>query len=520
MRSGIYTAAAVLTLGAIASCGGGSHDVTGPPAPTVATITLSQTAITLEAAFNVQISAVLKTSTDSVLTGIPVTWQSDNPAVATVSVGIIEAVSVGSAKITASAGGKTATATVNVIPTVISSIRLSRTTAALAPEKTLQLTADPVDRLDRKITSRTVTFSSSDTVVADVNNSGLVTAKAVGLATITASAADKQAQVVVTVALPRQLSIATRGAIPAGFVQLSSYSIKLRQPDDSLSATIPIGAAATLSGSMVLGDVVQILATGDATTQAATLYATEAQMPSSIPVVLIPLRMTLTSGPDAGTNVAVNLVNATTPCLAKSDQCLNGFYGNFRFGVVRWASYPIPVSIDASLDSSRIWDALRAMESAVGMKMFVVADGGYANKIDVRAGLPPGISGFGGYTTWNWDSNDRMTSATVWLASGPNRTLVQHEFLHALGFWHTCSWASVMGGYGCPQALEISSNDVAYLLLASAIYDAETTLRTSTGSLPCGLMSIWAAIPNPTQSISCFGDSLFPNSVIRQESAQ
>jgi hypothetical protein len=365
MRSGIYTAAAVLTLGAIASCGGGSHDVTGPPAPTVATITLSQTAITLEAAFNVQISAVLKTSTDSVLTGIPVTWQSDNPAVATVSVGIIEAVSVGSAKITASAGGKTATATVNVIPTVISSIRLSRTTAALAPEKTLQLTADPVDRLDRKITSRTVTFSSSDTVVADVNNSGLVTAKAVGLATITASAADKQAQVVVTVALPRQLSIATRGAIPAGFVQLSSYSIKLRQPDDSLSATIPIGAAATLSGSMVLGDVVQILATGDATTQAATLYATEAQMPSSIPVVLIPLRMTLTSGPDAGTNVAVNLVNATTPCLAKSDQCLNGFYGNFRFGVVRWASYPIPVSIDASLDSSRICDALRAMDLAV-----------------------------------------------------------------------------------------------------------------------------------------------------------
>jgi hypothetical protein len=520
MQSRFFSAAGLLAAWTlIASCGGGS-DVTAPPTSTVATITLSQSAVSVEAGFSTQISAVVKTATDSVLAGIPVTWQSDNPAVATITAGTIDALSVGSTRITATAGGKTASVKVDVIPTIVNSIRLSRTSAALAPQRTLQLTADALDRLDRKIASRTVSFTSSNNSVADVNAAGLVTTKAIGIATITASAGDRQAPLSLTVALPTPLSIAIRPTTPEGFLQLSSWSMKVRQPDDSLSVSAT-GNEAVLSGSMVVMNPLQLEAKAPGALPA-TVSTLSFAMPTTVPIIFIPQNIAITSGNFSGNSVGVSLTAATAPCSVMSDQCLNGFYGNaFSTGVQRWASYPIPVVVNDGLDSSRVWDALRAMEAATGKKLFVVSDGTNPNRIDVRPGLPPGISGFGGYTTWNWDATDRMTLATVWLASPPTRTLVQHEFLHALGFWHTCAWLSVMGGYGCPQAGELSLNDVAYVLLASAVYDAESRLRLPTGQLPCGLMSLWAAIPNHTIDASCFGNnSLLSDNVIRQQSAQ
>ena len=152
--------------------------------------------------------------------------------------------------------------------------------------------------------------------------------------------------------------------------------------------------------------------------------------------------------------------------------------------------------------------------------MFVLPDGTQSGFVAVKSGLPPGITGFGGYTTWAWDAQDRMSSATVWLTTTTSRSLIQHEFLHALGFWHTCAWSSVMGGYGCPQAAEASASDIAYLLLASAVYDAERSFRSQSGQLPCGTMSLFAAIPNQAATVRCFGtNSLLPSSVVRQESA-
>ncbi|HUQ18296.1 MAG TPA: Ig-like domain-containing protein [Gemmatimonadaceae bacterium] len=521
MHSRVFSAAGlVATWTLIASCGGGS-DVTAPPKTTVAAITLSQSAVSVEAGFSTQIAVVIKNAADSVLTGIPVTWQSDNPAVATIAAGTIDALSVGSTRITATAGGKTASATVDVIPTIVNSIRLSRTSAALAPQRTLQLTADALDRLDRKIPSRTISFTTSNNSIADVNTAGLVSTKAIGVATITASAGDKQAPLSLTVALPTPLSIAIRPTTPEGFLQLSSWSLKVRQPDDSLSVVSSTGSEAVLSGSMVVMNSLQLEAKAPGALTS-TLSAVSFAMPTTVPIVFIPENIAITSGNFSGSSVGVSLTAATTPCAVMSDQCFNGFYGNaFSNGVKRWASYPIPVVVSDGLDSSRVWDALRAMEAATGKKLFVLSDGTNPNRIDVRAGLPPGISGFGGYTTWNWDAANRMTSATVWLASPPSRTLVQHEFLHALGFWHTCAWLSVMGGYGCAQAGELSLNDVAYVLLASAIYDAESKIRLPNGQLPCGVMSLWAAVPNKTVNASCFGNnSLLSANIIRQQSAQ
>jgi hypothetical protein len=341
----------------------------------------------------------------------------------------------------------------------------------------------------------------------------------VGVATIIASSGGKQAILNLTVAAPTPVSFNVQSALPSGLLQLSSFTIKARQDDDSVTATFPVGGSVALSGSMVLSDVLQFVASGNGALTSRGV-APSSQAPSSIPIVFIPQSITLGSGGYAGTKIDVNMTLATTPCSVTGNQCQNGFYGvAFSNGVKRWPSFPIPVKIDAALDTARIWDALRALEASAGQKMFELDETGHINRIDVKAGLPPGVSGFSGYTTWNWDGQDRMTFATVWLTTSSSRSLTQHEFLHALGFWHTCAWTSVMGGYGCAQAPEVSASDIAYLLLASAVYDAENKFRTD-GQLPCATMSLFATIPNQTRSLKCIGDDLMmPSSVVRQESA-
>lgn len=124
-----------------------------------------------------------------------VTWTTSDATVATVDqTGKVTAVGGGSATITAKAGDKQAACTVTVnVP--VESITLDQTSMTLEEGKTAALTAtvNPEDATDK-----TVTWNSSNTAVATVNN-GVVTAVAEGSATITASAGDKSATCTVVV---------------------------------------------------------------------------------------------------------------------------------------------------------------------------------------------------------------------------------------------------------------------------------------------------------------------------------
>jgi hypothetical protein len=433
---------------------------------------------------------------------------------------MIDGVAAGTARVTATAEGKSATVSVTVIPAIAKTVALSRSKAFIAPGKTVQITAYAMDSQLRVIAGRAVSFSTGNPVVASVTPSGLVTANTVGLASITAASGDARAELTLTVQAPTQVAIPVRSGVPSAFLTPGNYSLALRQADDSVTLAEAAGNSATLGGSMVLADTLQFVATPqDNAAMPSRMTASPGDLSKSLWLVLIPQTVTLSSGTFAGSSVPINLTAATTPCLTQSDQCFNGFYGNFAHGVTRWASFPVPVTVDATLDTARVWDALRAMETSIGRRLFVLGDGSEPNRIVVKAGLPPGITGFGGYTTWSWDWLNRMTSVTVWLASSPSRVLVQHEFLHAMGFWHTCAWPSVMGGYGCPQTSELSIYDVAYVSLASAVFDTESAFGAANGGrIPCPLMSIWAAIPNRTLDARCFDDG-FSKTVIRTESA-
>jgi len=127
-----------------------------------------------------------------------VTWKSSNTKVATVSGGKITAKKAGTATITATCNGKTATCkvTVKAKTVALKSISLNKTSMSLTAGKsaTLSVKYNPTNTT----VSKNVTWKSSNTKVATVSG-GKITAKKAGTATITATCNGKTATCKVTV---------------------------------------------------------------------------------------------------------------------------------------------------------------------------------------------------------------------------------------------------------------------------------------------------------------------------------
>jgi uncharacterized protein YjdB len=119
-----------------------------------------------------------------------VTWSSSNQTVATVdNTGKVTAVAGGVATITATTtdGSKTASCVVTVIAAVtgVTLNKSSPTSIVMSSTETLIATVAPTDA-----TVKTVTWSSSDQTIATVDSNGIVTAVALGAATITVTTTD------------------------------------------------------------------------------------------------------------------------------------------------------------------------------------------------------------------------------------------------------------------------------------------------------------------------------------------
>ena len=157
--------------------------------PTLAeTITLDKTEISLEAT---EIATLVATVLPELTTNKSVTWTSSNEEVATVDEnGVVTAITVGEATIIATTNdGSNLSATCKVIvePTIAESIILDKTEISLKAEESVALIATI---LPESTTDKSVIWMSSDESVATVNENGVVTAIAVGEATITATTND------------------------------------------------------------------------------------------------------------------------------------------------------------------------------------------------------------------------------------------------------------------------------------------------------------------------------------------
>lgn len=117
-----------------------------------------------------------------------VTWSSSDAQVASVDAGgTVTASKVGTATITATSGGVSGTATITVSAGAPTRVTILPNPASVNVGATLQLTATAFDALGNAVPSQTFTWSSSNTTVATVSSSGLVTGKKAGSVTITAT---------------------------------------------------------------------------------------------------------------------------------------------------------------------------------------------------------------------------------------------------------------------------------------------------------------------------------------------
>ena len=154
--------------------------VTVVQSPTGITLDKNKVALDMSGTKTTKLNATIQPSNANRNTGI--TWNSSNTGVATVDQsGNVTAKANGTTTITATTqNGKRASCTVTVI-TSITSLSVSPTSKTLNIGETVQLTGTK----NPSTTSEGTQWTSSNTSVATVSNSGLVTAKSAGTATIT-----------------------------------------------------------------------------------------------------------------------------------------------------------------------------------------------------------------------------------------------------------------------------------------------------------------------------------------------
>ena len=309
VKDGVVAAVKVGTVTITAKAGDktATCSVTVVPTP-VTSITLDKTSVSLKAGETVTLTSTVNPDD---ATDKTVTWSTSDASVATVTNGVVAAVKVGTATITAKAGDKTAICSVTVVATEVTSVTLDKTSASLKAGETVTLTStvNPDDATDK-----TVTWSTSDASVATVNN-GVVTAVKVGTVTITAKAGDKTVTCAVTVVPTPVTSITldkTSASLKAGETVTLTSTVN---PDDATDKTVTWSTSDASVATVTNGVVTAVkVGTATITAKAGDKTATCAVTVVPTPVASITLDKTsasLKAGETVTLTVTVNPDDAT-----------------------------------------------------------------------------------------------------------------------------------------------------------------------------------------------------------------
>jgi RHS repeat-associated protein len=191
----------------------------------VSTVTVSLAQSTLNVGTTTQGTAVVRGLSQAVLTNRVVRWASNNAAIASVDSisGVVTAVNVGTATITATSEGKSGSASVTdtMPPQPVDKILLSIAAPVLLPNQSTVATAVLKDAYGNTLTGRTVTWTSGNPNRVTVSE-GVVSTNAstcntynqwgcLGVIPITATSEGKSASVQVSLLTPHTLTISPVG---------------------------------------------------------------------------------------------------------------------------------------------------------------------------------------------------------------------------------------------------------------------------------------------------------------------
>ncbi len=187
---GVVTGVAAGTAQITATAEGKSGSVTMTVSTTaVGSVTVTPTTGTANVGGTANLTGAAFATGGVPLPGRVFSWASSNTGVAAVtSLGVVHGISPGTATITGTSEGKSATAAVTVVLAPVASVTITPATGTVGLGETLQLTATVKDAGGNTLTGRTVTWQSSNAFIVSVSNVGVARGLALGDVTITATA--------------------------------------------------------------------------------------------------------------------------------------------------------------------------------------------------------------------------------------------------------------------------------------------------------------------------------------------
>lgn len=198
---GVMTAvgSGAATITATAGGKSGTAEITVSDLP-VGSVTITPTSTAINQNASQQLSVTVRDASDAIVTNRIVTWTTGNSGVAVVtSTGLVTGLNPGAVTITATSEGKSGTATVTVLRIPVSFVVVTPPSASVGVGNTTALTASVRDASNIPLGGRVVTWGSSDTNVATVSATGVVTGVAVGAVTITATSEGRTGTATITV---------------------------------------------------------------------------------------------------------------------------------------------------------------------------------------------------------------------------------------------------------------------------------------------------------------------------------
>ncbi len=274
-----------------------------------------------------QLATVVRDSLGNVLTERTARWASSNSAVATVSAtGLVTAMAVGSATVTVTVEGATATALLSVgpLPPAITSLTVSPTAVSLIASQTRTLT--PVLVRPSGAAAATVTYGSAAPSVAIVSSTGVITALSTGTAIITVTATAAGNTTFAAATLTELVTVTVAPAVAS--VQITPGSVSIMPGStQQLTTTVRDSSGADLTGRAVTWTtsnpaIATVTATGLVTAVAvgtATITATAGGVTGTMTmtVLALPTSITAVSVTPTSVSLAVGRSSALSPVVTQ-----------------------------------------------------------------------------------------------------------------------------------------------------------------------------------------------------------
>jgi len=237
------------------SCGSTAPDASGGVAAVV--VSPATSTIVLNAQLPLQVE--VRDGSGAIVPDAPVVWTVQDSKILSVSAaGVVTALALGSTQVAANALGKSGIATITVTKVPVANVMLLPNRVDATVGGTYQLSASAFDANGTALTDRAISWATSNPGVATVNGSGLVTAVAVGTATITAGSEGKSSTA--TVAVAAEPVVRVDVTPPSATVQAGQTQQLVATPKDSRGNVVTgrtivwstdNAAVATVSGGLV-----------------------------------------------------------------------------------------------------------------------------------------------------------------------------------------------------------------------------------------------------------------------------